>query len=218
MTMRRGRGATARVVLGLLGAVVGVRPAAAQEGRARAWSVGARVSANQVVGDASDFLDGGIGAGLSLAWSPRHLHGLGLRADGVWSPLDGDVDGLTGARADNTLLSLVAGPTFEIPVGPVHPWVAGWVGWTTSRWEARSSEGHRRGTRTAATWGGSAGLRIRLSDGSRPLALRLEAGLNDTGELSFARAPDPTRPTEPTGVIERDVAILSLGVGLVLGF
>jgi hypothetical protein len=71
--------------------------------------------------------------------------------------------------------------------------------------------------RRPSGWGAGAGLQVRLTEGNHPVSLGGEARLTDAGTLSFARAPAFDPPPAPTGLIARDVALISLRLGVSVG-
>jgi hypothetical protein len=62
------------------------------------------------------------------------------------------------------------------------------------------------------------GVLIGLSGGSHPVSLSLRSRILDPGVLQLGRAPSLVTPTQPTGVVEEDMALLSVGLGLVVRF
>jgi opacity protein-like surface antigen len=201
--------ATAAVLCALAGAV----PLSAQ-GRTQGLHLGGGWVGGLLVGDASDFLDGGSGPWISLEWRGERRASLGATVTAEWVRLADDTDELTGARARNSLLSVSAGPTLGVWLGPARPWVGGFAGVTLSRWSTEWSGQRGRGSASAFAWGAGAGLQVRLTAGNHPVSIGGEARLTDTGTLSFARAPAFDPPPAPTGLISRDVALLSLRVGV----
>lgn len=202
----------AAVVYALAGAV----PLFAQGG-AQGLHAGGGWVGDLLVGDASDFLDGGYGPWISLEWRGERRASLGAAVTAEWVRLADDTDEPTGARARNSLLSVSVGPTLGVWLGPVRPWVGGFAGVTLSRWSTEWSGQKGRGSDSAFAWGAGVGLQVRLTEGNHPASIGGEARLTDAGTLSFARAPAFDPPPAPTGLISRDVALLSLRVGVSVG-
>lgn len=92
-----------------------------------------------VVGESSDFLDGGTGVGLGVTWLPGPGSALGLTVRARRVGLEPDRDGLTDAEARNTLYSVTVGPLLQASVGPLRPCLEGSVGFTSSRWTTEST-------------------------------------------------------------------------------
>jgi opacity protein-like surface antigen len=179
--------------------------------------VGGGWVADLLVGDASDFLDGGSGPWVSLEWRGAGRASIGAAVTSEWARLADDTDESTGARARNSLLSVSAGPTLGVWLGPVRPWLGGFAGVTLSRWSTQWSGQRGRGSDAAFAWGAGGGLQVRLTSGAHPLSMGAEARLTDTGRLDFARAPAFDPPPAPTGLITRDVVLLSLRLGISVG-
>lgn len=181
--------------------------------------VGAGIGRALIVGDASDFLDGGSTRFLFADFRMDARERLHVRVDGSMAPLEDDEDPFTNARAENDLLLLVAGPQVGVALGTVRPYVGvvaglGSVRWSTDRPGSGEDEDGMEGT---FAWGAHGGVAFRLGAGDHPVALRVEARVLDLGTLPFARAPDPTTPS-PTGLIRQDIAVLGLRAGVSIGF
>jgi opacity protein-like surface antigen len=170
-----------------------------------------------LIGDSSDFLDGGDGPWISLEWRGERRASLGAAVSAEWVRLADDADEGTGARARNALLTASAGPTLGVWLGPVRPWLGGFVGVALGRWSTEWSGLEQGGSAAALSWGAGAGLQARVSRGDHPVSLGAEARLTDTGTLDFARAPALDQPPQPTGLIARDVAMVSLRAGISIG-
>jgi hypothetical protein len=200
--------------------LIGAQRVAAQAPRAH---VGAGLGATLLVGDASDFLDGGGGRFL---FTDLRLDGRGvvsLRIDASASGLEDDEDGLSGARAENDLVVISAGPQVNAFLGerwrPYVGVVAG-VAATVWRTEVPTSVGddiEDDGGEAAFAWGAHAGLGFILDQGDHPVGIRVEARLLDAGALPFARAPALSGGA-PTEVITEDVGLLELRIAITLGF
>jgi len=199
----------------------------AAAGRAQAQEgprnrVGGAVSANLLVGDASDFLDGALNPALFAERTLDARQRFAFRIDASLGGLADDEDTLTGARGENALLIIVAGPQVEGRIGGMlRPYAGPLAGITTVSWKtvegAGGANAEETGSSTAFAWGGHAGLGVLLARGAHPLTLRLDGRILDTGTLQFARAPDPATSL-PTGVIRENIAVLTLQLGLAIGF
>ena len=176
-------------------------PAAAQDLRA-----GAGIGASLLVGDASDFLDGGLGVGghvaVRIGDSP-----LLARLDVGYRGLDADADGPSGERAENTLIPLLAGLEAGVRLGPVEPYALLLGGGVANRRTSDAAAGED-GTSWAAAAGGGAGLRVWL--GPAPVSLDLGARVLRVGDLTYART------TVSGGAFETGTAILGLEGGITL--
>jgi opacity protein-like surface antigen len=153
----------------------------------------------------------------AVAWRVERRASLGAAVTAEWVRLADDTDEATGARARNSLLSASVGPTLGVWLGPVRPWVGGFAGMTLSLWSTEWSGQRGSGSASAFAWGAGAGLQVRVTEGDHPVSIGGEARLTDTGTLRFARAPAFDPPPAPTGLISRDVALLSLRVGVSVG-
>ena len=181
--------------------------------------VGAGIGRALIVGDASDFLDGGSTRFLFADFRMDARERLHVRVDGSLAPLEDDEDQFTNARAENDLLLLVGGPQVGVALGPVRPYIGAVAGLASVRWSTdRPGSGEDEdGTEGTFAWGGHGGIAFRLGAGDHPVLLRIEARILDLGTLPFARAPDPAGPA-PTGLIREDIAVLGLRAGISLGF
>ncbi len=180
---------------------------------------GAGVSADLLVGDASDFLDSGTGRFLMADVRLDARDRVQLRVDAGTVGLEDDEDERTGARAENTVFTLLAGPQVKGRVGRFHPYGAGLLGLSLVGWQTERPNGDDTTDAEASlAWGAHAGIGYLLDDGSVPVAIQLEARLIDAGEFAFARAPDPTNPDLPVGLVRSDFAAFSLRVAVTLGF
>jgi hypothetical protein len=202
-----GRGLVCTLALAVF---LGQAPAgleAQERGGTAAVSAGAVLGL--LVGDDSDFLDGGIGSWAAVRWQSGSS-GFGLAGTLTWLPLDEDSDGLTGARANNAFIAVLAGPTLSAELGPVRPWV-GLLGGAVAVRSTRETEAQVvHATDAAFGWWGGGGLAFPMG---RSVALEVEAGLTGTGTLAFARAP-ALDGQAPTGLLWRDVTLLSLRLGV----
>jgi len=183
--------------------------------------IGAGVGADLLVGDASDFLDGGGSRFLMADFRMDRDDRIHIRLDGSRSALEDDEDGLTGATAENDLFMLLGGPQLSREVGRFRPYAAGLVGVAGVRWQTDANMGgddEDDGSDSAFAWGAHAGLGFTLDRGSHPVALRVEARLVDVGTLPFARAPAPGNTQQPVGILRQDIAVFSLRAAVTLGF
>jgi hypothetical protein len=193
----------------------GSLPAAGQE--LNELHVAGGWTAGLLVGNASDFLDGGAGPWLSLEWIGARQPSLGVAVGVERLRLDDDTDQGTGARARNALIFASVGPTVGVWLGPMRPWVGAFAGimsghWTTE-WRGRENDGRN----AAFAWGAGAGLRARLKGGDHPISIGGEVRATKTGTLSFARAPVFGRLLRPTGLVAWDLVLLSLRLGVSVG-
>lgn len=207
----------AMVIAGLLAA--GARPLAAQEPpRVR---VGAGLSADLLVGDASDFLDSGIGRFLmgDFRLGTREL--FSVRLDASWNSLEDDENPSTGITADNDVFVFAIGPQVTGTLGRFRPYAAVLAAFTTVAWRTESPTvdggvAEQDGSETGMAGGGHAGLGITLDEGDHPVVLQIEGRILDAGEFDFARS------TSPSGswpyFIHEDFAVLSLRIAVTLGF
>ena len=183
--------------------------------------LGAGVGADLLVGDASDFLDGGGSRYLMADFRVDGDDRIHIRLDGSRSALEDDEDALTGATAENDLFMLLGGPQLSREIGRFRPYVAGLVGRAGVRWQTDANTGgddEDDGSGSAFAWGAHAGVGFTLDRGSHPVALRVEARLVDTGTLPFARAPAPGNTQQPVGILRQDIAVFSLRAAVTLGF
>ncbi len=167
-----------------------------------------------LVGESDDFLDGGYGVEASFSYRPPSLPILWLRADVGYIDLSEGRDPLTGAAVDNNLFSLLVGPEFAYRIWRVEPLARAHVGLAVNRLSVGASAGSSQLTETDAVfaWGLGIGLRLLLASGRNPVSLELSGRLVDTGEVQFARSPDPGTPG--AGSVGRDIAMLVLGLGV----
>jgi opacity protein-like surface antigen len=184
--------------------------------------VGAGLGIDLLVGDASDFLDGGGSRYLQADFRVTASDRLHVRVDGASTGLEDDEDEGTGIVAKNDVVVLVAGPQVSLPLGRFRPY-AGLVGGLAAvAWETEGSFGggdvDDDGVEATFAWGGHAGLGFTVSEGDHPVAFRVEARLLDAGSADFARAPDFDDPGQPAGLIREDFALLGVRLGVTLGF
>jgi hypothetical protein len=170
------------------------------------WEVGAAVIGSLLVGDASDFLDGGLGI---LGAVGRAASGpLWIRADVSYLGLDADAS--PSERADNAILSLGVGPELGVGWPGLRFYLRGSAG-LMANFQSRSRLSLPEETTWAGMLGGGLGIRIRLSSGSHPVALDLGGDVFKTGELAFARS------SESGGVSNQELGIITLRAGLTVG-
>lgn len=193
-------------------------PAGALAQEAPRFRVGAGVGVSLLVGEGgSDFLDSGVSQWLGAAVRidrGDHLH---LRVEASRTPLVPDDDPPSGARADNTVYLLAAGPEVSATFGSLRPYAGALAGVAVGRWETEEGSTERSGSESSFGWGGQAGAALEVGGGARPVAFVAEARLFDPGALLFARAPAGSGGPL-TGTTRADVAVLSLRVGVTLGF
>jgi opacity protein-like surface antigen len=171
--------------------------------------VGAHVGL--VVGDDTDFLDSGVGPWARVRWRSGTT-AFGLELSGAWLPLVEDTDARTRARADNAILTLLAGPTLSTDLGSVTLWGGALLGVVGVRWSHELPARSSRGTDWSFGWRSAAGADVRVS---HRIALGAEAGVTRVGTLSFARAP-ATDTGPPVGLVERAVSLLTVRIGFTI--
>lgn len=212
-TWRRGPGPwlAAAVVL-LLGVPATTR---AQDRPPSALALGAGAEVQLLVG--AELIDGGIGPGVTLDWPPTESPLFRVTADASLSPLDDDTDGLTGARADNTVWTMVAGPELAVPLWRLEPHVGALGGVMMTAWSVEGRSRERDGGSLTAVWGGQAGLDVRLLGGRYPVSLTTNFRILDGGELEFARAHPLVGEPGPGSVRSENVSALAVRAGLRVG-
>jgi len=183
--------------------------------------LGAGLGADLLVGEASDFLDGGTSRFLlaDLRLGPRERWH--LRLDAMWGTLEEDEDERTGARAENDLLGVMAGPQITGVLGRLRPYAAALVGVTGVVWNTEvpaTGDEVRNDFEGGFSWGGHAGLGVTLDQGDHPVVVQVETRLIASGARDFARAPDPADPSRPVGTVRSDFAAISLRIAVTLGF
>jgi Outer membrane protein beta-barrel domain len=183
--------------------------------------VGAGLGLSLLVGDASDFLDGGGSRYLQADFRITEDERFHVRIDGAFIGLDDD-EGFGDIVAENGVALLTVGPQLTLPLGRWRPYGGLLVG---SALVGRSVEGSFGGEEidyeegdAAFAFGGFAGLGFVLDEGARPVAIRIEGRVLDVGPAAFARAPDPADTSRPFGTIHEDFAVLGLRIGMTLGF
>ncbi len=170
------------------------------------WEVGAALIGGLLVGDASDFLDSGLGV---LGAVGRSVSGpLWIRAD-VWY-LGLDADASPSERADNAILSVGVGPELDVGWPVLRFYVRGPAG-LVANFQDRSGSGLPEKTTWAGMLAGGLGIRVRLSSGSHPLALDLGGDVFKTGELVFARS------SVSGGESHQELGIITLRAGITVG-
>ncbi len=189
-------------------------PAAVLGQEASPLSVSVGAAATLAVGDESDFLDGGIGPWAGLTWAPPSSSHFRLGLDAAWIPFADDRDGLTGARADNVVLTVFLRPELYAEAGPLRPFVALEAGAALAHWRLQDASGSRSGWESAGAWGGGAGLDVQVAGGRHAVSLRAGGWIADLGELALGRAPDPASSTNAPGTVAVNMALLSLRLGV----
>jgi len=214
-----------RILYGLVAAASMLPMSAPCEAGAQAAPrahVGAGLGLNLLVGDGSDFLDGGVGRFLFADFRLDERGRFGIRVDASSGGLEDDEDEMFDSRAENDLIVFVAGPQLTAHLGGrLRPYAAALAGMAAVHWETvedvLGEEIEDDDAETAFAWGAHAGLGVVLDEGDHPVTLRFEARLLDTGALTFARAPAPNG-TAPTGLIREDIAVFAVRVAISLGF
>lgn len=193
----------------------------AQSAAAPRVRVGAGIGLDLVVGEQSDFLDGGSSRFLMAAFRFTENDFLHVRLDAAFTALEDDEDEFSGARAQNDMYSLLVGPQISLPLGRLRPFAATLAGVASIHRDlyvppefVNLSE---QGTSSAFAWGVHTGLSFTVDQGDHPVAFQMEARLLDPGMLDFARRPELGRH-ESTAPLRDDVAVLSLRLSVTLGF
>lgn len=182
------------------------------------FRLGAGLTGDLLVGDASDFLDGGSGRFLMADVRIDERDRFHIRMDGTWTGLDDDEDGLTGSRAENDLFMLLAGPQLTGRIGRFRPYGAALAGLVTVTWHTEPDiAGKDSDVEGGLAWGAHAGLGVVLDEGAHPVVLQAEARVIQAGEYAFGRAPAVVG-SGPVGLVRSDFGILSLRIGVTLGF
>ena len=219
-TLRTGwrQGIARAVCSGLL--LASVASASAAQAPARVH-VGAGLGINLLVGDASDFLDGGGSRYLQADFRITEDERFHVRLDGAFIGLDDD-EGFGDIVAENGVALLTVGPQLTLPLGRWRPYLGLLVG---SALVGRSVDGSfgdeeidYEEADAAFAFGGFAGLGFVLDEGDHPVAIRIEGRVLDAGPAAFARAPAPADTSRPFGTIHEDFAVLGLRIGMTLGF
>jgi hypothetical protein len=183
--------------------------------------VGAGLGVDLLVGEASDFLDGGTSRFLMADFRLGQRERWHLRLDAMWGELEKDEDERTGARAENDLVGIMAGPQVTAVVGRLRPYAAALLGVTGVVWSTEvpaANDDVENDFEGGLSWGGHAGLGVTLDEGDHPVVLQVESRIIGSGARDFARAPDPANPSQPVGTIRRDFAALSIRIAVTLGF
>lgn len=206
----------ARILLAA-GLTLGVVERAAAQSALHRFAASGAVIGALLVGESDDFLDGGYGVEGSFSYRLPSLHHVWLRADLGYLDLSEGRDALTGARVDNNIVNLLVGPEVAYSIWRVEPFARGYLGLAVNRLSVSASAGSTQQNSTDAVfaWGLGLGLRVLLAQGRAPVSLELSGRFVDTGELQFARSPDPGTPG--AGSVGRDIAMLVLGLGLRVG-
>lgn len=169
-----------------------------------------------LVGEASDFLDGGVGGRIGASVRPRSSRVAVLRGAVGYLPLDDVRDPFAGTL-ENTLVTVGVGAEVRPPWRVAQPYGGVWILGVGNRWDAGGSgtapgpggAAGSTGTEWALGWGGTVGLLIRLED---RLHLDVAGQITDPGRLEFLRfgSNEPTTSV----LVSQDVAMLSLSAGL----
>jgi len=175
--------------------------AAARQRDLGVWATG---GPTLVVGEASDFLDGGWGGGLGIGLPL--FSGLAFRGEGRFVRLAEDRD--PGGSATNAVLSMTGGIEAELGQWWLRPWV--WSGWGMFANRARTRvAGHSSGY-TDWTTGVVFGAGIRLRPAAQ-FAITVGIDVARPGVLDFGRydgaPPGATR-------VRTDPAFLSIQAGV----
>lgn len=206
-----------RLLAGAVCAMVLFVPASTLAQNAPRLRAGAGVAATLLVGDASDFLDGSLGLFLTADIRVDRRDIVGLHIDASWGGLEDAADPLAGTRATNDLLIVVGGPEIRGSVGRLRPYAAALAGAATVFWKTTGPSADDEGSGAAFAWGGHAGLGFVLDAGRHPVTLSADARVLDAGTLPFGRTHE-SAGGEPLGLSREDVALLSLRIGLSVGF
>jgi len=202
----------------LAAAAISVFASGAQAQDPPRFRLGAGLTGDLLVGDASDFLDGGSGRFLMADVRIDERDRFHIRMDGTWTGLDDDEDGSTGSRAENDLFMLMAGPQLTGRVGRFRPYGAALAGLVTVSWHTEPDiAGKDSDVEGGLAWGAHAGLGIVLDEGAHPVVMQAEARVVQAGAYAFGRAPAVVG-NAPVGLVRSDFGVLSLRIGVTLGF
>jgi hypothetical protein len=173
--------------------------------------LGLELQAGLLVGDASDFLDGGFGLQGSVRWyAPRRW--IAARTAIGFLALSQKRDEVSGITTDNTLVHVLVGPELILPLGPVEPHAFGVVGLAVNLLDTDGPGGGADETDAAFAYGAGGGLRVIVRAGRHPLAVQANAAIVNAGELDFS-----TLGVEGSSAQEEDIVSLILSVGLSAG-
>lgn len=195
-------------------AVVSVRPASAQQ--PPRFRIGGGANADLLIGDARDFLDGGLGGFLGLEYRLDDRDNARLRVEGGWNALQDDRDGPTQSIATNSVYTLIAAARFVGHLGPIRPFVAPSLGILGVRWRFESGrvDADDSGMDTGLAWGASAGIAVSVGN-DHPVEIGIEGRLLDAGDHDFARAPAPSGDSA-TGFLRTDFAMMSVRLSIMI--
>jgi hypothetical protein len=179
--------------------------------------LGAGVVANLLVGEARDFLDGGIGGILTATYRLDRGDHVRLRVDAGLASLADDSGGRTGARAENSLVSLLGGVQLTGRLGPVRPYASPLLGLLAVSWRIEPADPVVGGSDFDGgfAWGGLAGLGIAAGGGDHPVVLAVEGRLMHTDHHAFASV-SPTGGPGP-GLLRTDFGVLSVRLLVTIG-
>jgi hypothetical protein len=174
------------------------------------FRIGGGGAADLLVGNASDFLDGGLGGFLGVEYRLDAGDHLRLYVDGGWSALKDDRDPILATTAENAVFTILGGPRLVGHFGPLRPFVAPSLGILGVRWRFEPGRigGDDAGTETGLAWGAHAGLAVSIGS-DYPLELGLEGRLLQAGEYGFARAPAPSGG-DSAGFVRTDFGVISV--------
>jgi opacity protein-like surface antigen len=192
-----------RAAVVLVSIALRVTAVSAQDHGTSAWLV---AGPTLLVGEASDFLDGGWGGAAGLAVPLGSW--LAFRGEGRFMRLTADRD--PGGAANNDVFATTAGLEAELGNGWLRPWAQLSAGLFANRSTATATGRRERHTTWAAGTSVGGGLRVRLS---RRLATSAGVDVSRAGSLDYGRyggsPPDITR-------VRTRVAFLSVQLGLQL--
>lgn len=195
--------------------------AAAQEPAPPRVRVGAGLGVGLIVGEeGSDFLDGGMSRWLGGTFRLDGSDRLHVHVEGGQLALEPDEDPAGLVHVENSLTFLAVGPQVSITLGRLRPYLTVLGGVAVAAWEIEEDgaiDDERSGSESSLGWGGRAGLAFDVDRGDHPVSFLAEAWLLDPGALQFARAQTSTTG-QRGGTTHADVAVLSIRVGVTLGF
>lgn len=194
-----------------IGPTAGAFEGAAAQSTSHRLAVGAGVIGSLLVGGTDDFLDGGYGVEGSIGYRPLPVRYVWLRADIGYIDLSEDRNALSGAAVDNNMFNLLVGPEVAYAIWRVEPFARAYMGLAVNRLSASAGSSRLNETDAVFAYGLGLGLRGLLARGRAPVSLELSGRLVDTGEVQFARSPDPGAPG--AGSVGRNIAMLVLGLG-----
>lgn len=190
------------------------------------------------VGAFADFVDTGLGVGLSLAHDLTADGILGLRVEGGFAqygrasrvvPFSFTLSHVfLNLDVENQMGHLTVGPQLSAPLGAVRPFVHGGIGFTYLT-TSSSVEGTRDRREFASTThfsdftlalAAGGGLTVRLSGGDHPLGLLLSASYLRNGEAEYLRNEDLRRLAEGDLLVQpvtSDADLVSIRAGVEIG-